>query len=84
MISRCCSNKNVCLFNDGASTHVKEGASMFQNELTGVGFILTVIDIDVEFIRLQERTGEELGVRGHPFLVLTWNKTQTLTQVTKQ
>lgn len=48
---------------------------MFQNELTGVGFVLTVIHVDVEFIRLQERTGEELEESEvNYFLLLTWNK----------
>lgn len=33
---------------------------MFQHQLAGVGFILTVIHIDVELISLQEeRRGEE-------------------------
>lgn len=42
-----------------ASTYIEEGAGVLQHQLAGVGFILTVIHIDMELISLQEeRTGE--------------------------
>lgn len=43
-----------------ASTYIEEGAGVLQHQLAGVGFILTVIHIDMELISLQEkRRGEE-------------------------
>ena len=41
-------------------THVEEGAGMFQYELTGVRFVLTVININVELISLENRRGGEI------------------------
>lgn len=46
---------NGAVDNNKSFTYVKEGASVFQNELTGVWFILTVIHVDVEFISLEKR-----------------------------
>lgn len=37
-----------------ASTYIEEGAGVLQHQLAGVGFILTVIHIDMELISLQE------------------------------
>lgn len=45
-----------------ASTYIEEGAGVLQHQLAGVGFILTVIHIDMELISLQEeRRGEDEG-----------------------
>lgn len=33
-------------------TYVKVGSSMFQDQLSGVGFVLTIIDIHLELISL--------------------------------
>lgn len=44
---------------DEEFTHIKEGAGMFQYELTGVWFVLTVIHVNVELIGLEDRRGEE-------------------------
>lgn len=47
------------------STHVEEGASVFQHQLAGVGFVLAVVHVDVELISLQEeRKGEEERRKG--------------------
>lgn len=40
--------------NNEGLTHIEEGAGMFQYELTGVWFILTVIYINVELISLEK------------------------------
>lgn len=41
-----------------ASTYIEEGAGVFQHQLAGVWFILTVIHIDMEFISLHEERKE--------------------------
>ena len=42
-------------------THVKKGAGLLQYELTGVGFVLTVIHVNMKLVSLERtRTGEEI------------------------
>lgn len=43
------------LHNNEGFTHIEEGASVLQYELAGVGFVLTVIYVNVEFISLEEK-----------------------------
>lgn len=43
------------LHNNEGFTHIEESASVLQYELTGVGFVLTVIYVNVEFISLEEK-----------------------------
>lgn len=47
------------------STYIKEGSSLLQYELTGVWFILTVINIDVEFISLETKKGRMVSICHH-------------------
>ena len=39
--------------------HIEESAGVFQDELTGVGFVLTVIHVNVELIGLEDTREEE-------------------------
>jgi len=50
-------------------THVKEGAGILQNQLTGIRFVLAVIHINVELIRLENRREEDASnIPAHPGL----------------
>lgn len=76
------------------STHVEEGASVFQHQLAGVRFVLAVVHVDVELISLQEerrrQKREEEGVNMMIFMNFSLlpsvrcGDPPALTQVTKQ
>lgn len=40
------------VLNPEVCTHVKEGPSMLQDELTGVWFVLTVINVNMKLVGL--------------------------------
>lgn len=68
-------------------THIKEAASVLQDKLTGVGFVLAVVHIDVELISLKKGTVSIMRQSLKPRQILEADvrpEDWSLTQVTKQ